>query len=987
MKPLSDLQADWPAINRLLDEALELPPAERSAWLDALPAEPAGLKDTVARLLAATGVVETGDFLHTLPKLGAAPVSTPDAPDIGTPQAGDEVGPWRLIRELGEGGMGSVWLAERADGSLKRQVALKLPRLSWQRGLAERMARERDILATLEHPHIARLYDAGVDKLGRPWLALEYVQGQPIDEHARSQGLDVKQRVQLLLQVCEAVAYAHSRLVIHRDLKPGNILVTDDRQVKLLDFGIAKLVQGGTLAAATLTRQAGAALTPAYASPEQLCGEPLTTASDVYSLGVVAYELLAGARPYRLERGSAAELEAAIVRAEIDPPSRVAAPAAQRALKGDVDAIVMRALARQPSQRHATVQSLADDLNRHLRGEKVQSRADTPWFWAQRLWRRHRLALAFAFAVLLAALAGAHAQAAVMTALAVGAAVALWQRQRALSQARRAEQERDAARRATAAADERLTAQRAVSDLYIGTFSRLSAQARERPEALLRPGAIGAVLGELLEEDLARRKHAAMAQRALLETVGVLLNFMDEFERALPLNRRLLDALVAAGAPAEEVILAHTSLGSTLYHLHRFEECAEVRLAGVRWRSAEDDPATRQARGALMAALGSVLSVLGRRREAGEWLERADRLIEQVAPMGEARRTTLSYLATFHAGTAPARALASARQAQAWLAANAGRVPIEGEQSTLNHVAAALSANERWDEAAALLARSAVLAGEFYGNESPQRARDLALAATVHARAGRHDEALRSLDAWFAEYRGPAREAAELMHRARAVELAWLHGQVAVTEFDGYGFDRMRSDPWQSDVDQLAVARARALLLAGHVDAARAGLAYIEQRWPAARVLTALGTRVRQLRLLLVVSVDGPDGRQLALEAAAGVIDELAQVDAQGCWTWRVAHEVAALCCLRLGDMAGAARHATAVREAMAVPAPSVAERGESALRRCELAQALGDAAAAAASLLQARADLQGQHTDSPRALCLRQLSAMPSTQTGEVAA
>jgi len=424
MKPLSDLQADWPALNRLLDEALDLPPAERGAWLAALPAEAAGLKDTVARLLSATGGAETGDFMHTLPKLGAAPAG----PAASGAQIGAEVGPWRLLREIGEGGMGSVWLAERADGSLKRQVALKLPRLSWQRGLAERMARERDILATLEHPHIARLYDAGVDTLGRPWLALEYVQGQPIDEHARDKALDVKQRVQLLLQVCEAVAYAHSRLVIHRDLKPGNILVTDDGQVKLLDFGIAKLVQGERADATALTELGGRALTLDYASPEQVRGEPLTTASDVYSLGVVAYELLAGARPYRLARVNAGEIQLATTQAPLPLASRTADGARlRRLLQGDLDAVLNRALKNDLAERYASVAELADDLRRYRDEQPVLARPDSLAYRLRKLAQRHPLPMASAAAAVLA--------------LAGGLTVALWQSRAAQEQARLARAE------------------------------------------------------------------------------------------------------------------------------------------------------------------------------------------------------------------------------------------------------------------------------------------------------------------------------------------------------------------------------------------------------------------------------------------------------------------------------------------------------------------------------------------------------------------
>ena len=293
MKPLSDLAADWPNLVQRLDEALALPESERAAWLDRLD-DTDPLKDTLRGLLRGPAGAEGGHFLNTLPKLPGLPGNS-----AGSAASGDTVGPWRLLRELGEGGMGSVWLARRVDGQLKRLVALKLPRLSWARGLAARMARERDILATLEHPHIARLYDAGVDDAGRPWLALEHVHGQPIDAHCRARTLPLRARVQLLLQVCDAVAYAHGRLVIHRDLKPANIFVTEDGQVRLLDFGIARLsTPEGATGEALPADTTQLAFTPGYASPEQLQGLPLGTATDIYSLGAVAHEMLCGERPF-----------------------------------------------------------------------------------------------------------------------------------------------------------------------------------------------------------------------------------------------------------------------------------------------------------------------------------------------------------------------------------------------------------------------------------------------------------------------------------------------------------------------------------------------------------------------------------------------------------------------------------------------------------------------------------------------------------------
>lgn len=370
-------------LSALLDDALDLDVPARERWLAALPVADAELSDTLRHLLARHSTKNAVDLLSRGPAF--------DLPDAG-PRSGDLVGPYRLISELGAGGMGAVWLAERADGSLKRKVALKVPLLSWAPGLAERFVRQREILSTLEHPHIARLYDAGLDAQGRPYMALEFVGGRPIDMYCREQALPVAGRLQLLLQVADALAYAHGRLVLHRDLKPANILVTAQGQVRLLDFGVAKLMQGDSAVETALTRVSGRAMTLDYASPEQIRGEPLGLASDVYSFGVVAYEMLAGCRPYRLQRGSAAEVEEAVLAQDVPAPSRQAAsPALRRALRGNLDAILLQALNKDPARRNPTVDALAQDWRRHLRGERVAARPDGPVVRAARLLRRNRV--------------------------------------------------------------------------------------------------------------------------------------------------------------------------------------------------------------------------------------------------------------------------------------------------------------------------------------------------------------------------------------------------------------------------------------------------------------------------------------------------------------------------------------------------------------------------------------------------------------------
>jgi hypothetical protein len=292
---MNQQQADALAL-ATFDELLTLDEAARARRLADLAHTDAALHTRVQAMLA--GLDADDASLAVVAPLGAAWVTAANASTLPGPAAGDSVAGYRLLRELGRGGMSVVWLAERMDGQVKRPVAVKLPLAGHLQGVpAGRFARERELLAALEHPHIARLYDAGTAADGRPFIVLEFVDGTPITEFARAQGLDQDARTRLFLQVLVAVDHAHRRLVVHRDLKPGNILVDGSGQVKLLDFGIAKLLQPDADAPA-LTQDLSAVMTPRYAAPEQISGAPVTTATDVYSAGVVLYELLTGRLPY-----------------------------------------------------------------------------------------------------------------------------------------------------------------------------------------------------------------------------------------------------------------------------------------------------------------------------------------------------------------------------------------------------------------------------------------------------------------------------------------------------------------------------------------------------------------------------------------------------------------------------------------------------------------------------------------------------------------
>jgi eukaryotic-like serine/threonine-protein kinase len=432
-------EAQLGVLSGLLDQALDLSNEAREAWFEGLAEQHAGLKPALRELLARDAQEQTTDLLGTLPSFTIAVAATAD--ETPSFREGGTAGPYRLIRPLGCGGMGAVWLAERIDGLLKRPIALKLPHPGLFRPqLIERFQRERDILASLTHPNIGRLYDAGVTSDGQQFLALEYVEGTSLTDYCDAGRLDIRARLKLFLQVLEAVQYAHSHLVVHRDLKPSNILVTSEGQIRLLDFGIAKLLIDGETQETDLTQLGGRMLTPDYASPEQVAGQPISTTSDVYSLGVVLYELLTGERPYRLRRYRGA-LEEAILGMDPAKPSQAAISEADadarsttikklpHTLAGDLDTIVLKALKKQPRERYATADAFAQDIERYLTGDVVLARPERHWYRAKKFLRRNRLVVASA--------------ALILASLAVGLSLATWEAIEAKQERARAERVKD----------------------------------------------------------------------------------------------------------------------------------------------------------------------------------------------------------------------------------------------------------------------------------------------------------------------------------------------------------------------------------------------------------------------------------------------------------------------------------------------------------------------------------------------------------------
>jgi eukaryotic-like serine/threonine-protein kinase len=383
----------WQRQNDVFLAALELAPERRRAYLDEACADDDELRRLVVELLAAHDAA--GSFLSTPIGLGG---------DLDPPSP-ERIGPYQILDTIGRGGMGRVYLAVRDDDSFEKTVALKLVRGGRTSDDFERRFRqERQILAGLQHANIATLLDGGTAEDGQPYLVMEYVKGRPITERCQALAMTTRQRVALFRAVCGAVQYAHQNLVVHRDIKPANVLVDDHGVPKLLDFGIAKLL--GTAAEPAPTATVLPLMTPEYASPEQVRGQTVTTASDIYSLGVLLYELLADRRPYEVKAESLESLLHTVCETEPRPPSQVVARPRAVELRGDLDTIVLKALRKEPERRYRTAHDLSEDLRRHLEGLPVSARADTFGYRAGKFVRRHRAAVTAAVLVSLSLVGG-----------------------------------------------------------------------------------------------------------------------------------------------------------------------------------------------------------------------------------------------------------------------------------------------------------------------------------------------------------------------------------------------------------------------------------------------------------------------------------------------------------------------------------------------------------------------------------------------------
>ena len=690
-------------IDRLFARALELSLEERAGFLDTLRTRDPEVAFTVERLLAAT---ENPD-----PRLDPARWRGRGMwdrlADLPAPEArhGERVGPWRILEELGRGGMSVVYLAERADGLFDQRVALKFLRVAHEVGL-RRFERERRILAGLEHPHIARLLDGGTDDRDRPYIVMEHVQGQRIDTYCRATNATLEERLDLVSAVARAVEYAHRNLVVHRDLQPSNILVTGNGHVKLLDFGIARLLEPeGTeeSGADPLTRTMVRILTPEYASPEQVRGERITTASDIYQLGVLLYEILADRRPFSLEGAGAGEVERVICEQEPPLPSAVAFTEAgppdgaaggrafRRRLRGDLDTIVGKAMAKEPERRYGTVGELQDDLDRFRAGLPVRARRPTLGYRASRFVRRHRVGVGATLLVLLSLLGGL--------------AAASWQ-------AVVASGERDRAERARAQAEN-------VTDFLLEIFE-VSDPERSRGEEvtareLLDRGAQRAVAG-LDDPEITA---------SLLGVMGRAYRSLGIYDAAEPLLEGVVELFrgeLRNTGDERGLAAALAQLGRLRMDQRRLDEADALYAEALETRRRIHGPEHEEIAESLrdLSTLRHLQGDMGAAEElARETLEMRRRLLGEEHPTVAAARTDLGRVHLFQGNLAAAEgefseAVALHRRLQSG--------PDRMLAASLNHLGQVRHNQGRYDEAEELYGEAHQILLTLLGPNHPQTA-------------------------------------------------------------------------------------------------------------------------------------------------------------------------------------------------------------------------------------------------------------------------
>jgi serine/threonine protein kinase len=558
---VSPLQ-DWDRIQELFLEAADLPPAERHAFLDAACNGETGVRQEVESLLRAEAAGES--TVQAAIESEVASMLEEDS------LAGTRLGAYRLLQEIGRGGMGSVYVAERDDEQYRKLVAVKVVRRGMDTTeVLGRFRHERQILAELEHPYIARLIDGGSTADGRPFFVMEHVEGQPIDAYCRENRLNLEARLRLFQRVCEAVSYAHRALVIHRDLKPSNILVTSEGVPKLLDFGVAKLLSPGADPGMTSTSLPMGPLTPAYASPEQVRGLPMTTAADAYALGAILFELLTEVRAQKIDTYTPTEIERVVCQTEVPRPSSVAGTAGLgRQLRGDLDNIVLMAMRKERERRYASVDQLAEDIARHLDGRPVRARQDSFGYRTRKFIRRHRLGIAAVTLVFLS--------------LVAGVVVSVTQARRAEAARRVAEEEKQVAERERARAE--MEKSRAEQEASRAEHERSLAEL-ETQEAKTEHGRAERRLGDVL--DLSNRSlydvHSAIeklpgATDARRQIVATTLQFLQDLSKDAGQDDRLRFVLSVSYSKVASVLgySIRPNLGDTKGALANYKKSIEL---------------------------------------------------------------------------------------------------------------------------------------------------------------------------------------------------------------------------------------------------------------------------------------------------------------------------------------------------------------------------------------------------------------------------